>query len=80
MTRGVKYCDRVFASDIHDYGGNQVHDFLTTEAIPGEFEWIITNPPFDRAGKSFATDFTLRALGLPAKANSCAFTPVRLTI
>jgi len=60
----AEYSDRVFASDIHDYGGNQVHDFLTVEATPGEFEWIITNPPFDRTGKSFATDFAVRALEL----------------
>jgi hypothetical protein len=60
----AEYSDRVFASDIHDYGGNQVHDFLTVEATPGEFEWIITNPPFDRSGKSLATDFAVRALDL----------------
>jgi hypothetical protein len=60
----AEHADRVFASDIHDYGGNQVHDFLTIEATPGEFEWIITNPPFDRTGKSFAADFTVRALEL----------------
>lgn len=49
-----------FASDIHDYGGNNIRDFLMVPAIPGEFDWIITNPPFRKK----ALAFTLRALDL----------------
>ncbi len=57
MVRGLRdYSDRVIASDIHDYGGNAVRDFL----FPGPCEvpdWVITNPPF-----RLAEQFAFRAL------------------
>ena len=55
-----EYSRGVFASDIHDYCGNNIRDFLTVEVIP-EFHWIITNPPFK---KDMAERFVLRALDL----------------
>jgi hypothetical protein len=48
----------VFASDIFDYGyGNEV-DFLADFAAPAiEFDWIVTNPPFNKG-----LDFVRRAI------------------
>lgn len=56
-----EYSERVFASDIHDYGQVGIQDFLTAEAKPGAFEWIVSNPPF-KDGRAEA--FVLRALDL----------------
>lgn len=47
----------VRASDVHDYGFGQVHDFLTGEPnlwcaealAPGAVDWVISNPPFPMA-------------------------------
>ena len=55
---------KVIASDIHDYGGGEVRDFM---AGPGNMfwdsdpasDWVITNPPFNCAER-----FALRALGV----------------
>jgi hypothetical protein len=66
----AEYSGRVFGSDIHDYCGNNIRDFLTVNAIPGEFDWIITNPPFRGDGivpvvqADRALEFTHRALDL----------------
>lgn len=48
-----EYFGRVHASDIHDYGaGFDVQDFLMPGSVqPGEFSWIITNPPFRLAAQ-----------------------------
>ncbi|MCA0423575.1 MAG: SAM-dependent DNA methyltransferase, partial [Proteobacteria bacterium] len=46
---------RVIASDVHDYGFGAVQDFLT--APPVGADWIITNPPFNKA-----EEFLLKAL------------------
>ena len=48
------YFDKVWASDIFDYGfGDQTHDFLGDEpAVPFVADWIITNPPFS-SGEAF---------------------------
>lgn len=60
-----EYFTWVSASDIHDYGaGYEVRDFLDGGGLFGEAEtretdWIITNPPFNRAA-----DFALRGIGL----------------
>lgn len=53
-----EYFGTVHASDVHDYGGNEVRDFL----FPGDdpaIDWIITNPPF-----RLAAEFAHRALGV----------------
>lgn len=52
-----EYSDRVLASDIHDYGHGEVRDFFAVLSQPSD--WIITNPPYNRA-----TDFFLHALEL----------------
>jgi hypothetical protein len=42
-----EYCENVVASDIHDYGYNDiVMDFLKSEQQTTNADWIITNPPF----------------------------------
>ena len=54
-----EYAGNLFASDVHDYGYADTHDFLG-DGPHGEADWIITNPPFgDKAEK-----FALRALNL----------------
>jgi hypothetical protein len=45
------YFGEVFASDVHDYGGNEVSDFLWPTDRTAD--WIITNPPF-RLAQEFA--------------------------
>lgn len=52
-----------FISDVHDYGGNPVRDFLQTKHVPHECGWIITNPPF-RGTSDRAVAFTQHAIGL----------------
>lgn len=51
MVRGLQdYFKTIKASDIHDYGGNDLDDFL----LPGirlVHDWIITNPPFRLAAQ-----------------------------
>ena len=50
---------KVYASDVHDYGhGFKVADFLRVNTGP-KCDWMITNPPFNRADK-----FALKALDL----------------
>jgi hypothetical protein len=52
MAHGLSdYFNEVFSTDLHDYGwpGIQIKDldFLASEADEiGEFDWIISNPPF----------------------------------
>lgn len=59
----AEYFGAVHASDIHDYGGNAVHDFLGDGLLaapaPVRADWVITNPPFNRAAA-----FALRAMAL----------------
>lgn len=57
-----EYFKDVFASDVHDYGYGQHHDFLQPYlpfGIGGGSDWIITNPPF-----RIAQQFTERALSV----------------
>lgn len=54
-----EYFDVVHASDIHDYGYGQQADFLSGVYSTGQFDWVITNPPF-----KLAEDFIHRALPL----------------
>jgi hypothetical protein len=46
----------VACSDIHDYGGGVVRDFLDPDVVPmcgmDAFDWIVTNPPFN-LGEAF---------------------------
>lgn len=48
----------VFSSDVHDYTGNRVLDWLDDGSdFPDEVDWIFTNPPF-----SIADQFVTRGL------------------
>lgn len=44
-----EYFASVAESDIHDYGYCSVTDFLNAYGMRGYFNWIITNPPFNKA-------------------------------
>lgn len=46
----AEYFEEVKASDVDDYGGNTLYDFLsgTDRRV---FDWVITNPPFNRASE-----------------------------
>ena len=39
----------VYETDVADYGNNTVADFLTVDSGFGYYDWIITNPPFNKA-------------------------------
>lgn len=57
--------ERVFASDVFDYGYGKVCDFLNQDAVPFGIknhgvDWIVTNPPFGDA----AIEFVERSLGI----------------
>lgn len=43
-----EYFRTVIATDVHDYGFGDVHDFLEGAFI-GPSHWVITNPPFIKA-------------------------------
>ena len=50
MARPLKeYFATVGGSDIHDYGQGTVCDFLDSDDIGRMFNWVITNPPFNKA-------------------------------
>jgi len=44
-----EYFDYVCESDIHDYGTGAITDFLNAEDSKDFFNWVITNPPFNKA-------------------------------
>jgi hypothetical protein len=53
MVKGLQgYFREIEASDIHNYGGHRVADFLFPGPCPS-VDWIITNPPF-RLAEQFA--------------------------
>ena len=43
------YFKSVTSSDVHDYGFGEVKDFLNQDYNEGQFDWVITNPPFKLA-------------------------------
>lgn len=50
MSRPLQEYFKVVAeSDIHDYGQRAICDFLNADHTSGLFNWIITNPPFNKA-------------------------------
>ena len=51
MSRALQeYFKKTISTDIFDYGYGNIHDFLETdENIDYGIDWIITNPPFNRA-------------------------------
>jgi len=46
-----EYFDKVYATDIHDYGYGGVEDFLLERNAGTKVAWIVTNPPFRLAEK-----------------------------
>lgn len=52
-----EYFGKVTASDVHPYGYGDIADFLKTLYPAGEYDWVITNPPF-----RLAEEFIERAL------------------
>ena len=44
-----EYFKSVAESDIYDYGQRAICDFLDVDNTGGLFNWIITNPPFNKA-------------------------------
>lgn len=59
-----EYFDDVQFSDVHDYGGHTIFDFLmpASHRVCGEnkYDWIVTNPPF-RLAEQFALTAINRA-------------------
>ncbi len=51
------YFPVIEASDVADYGYGPVKDFLTVKYKKNQYDWIITNPPFNLAER-----FALKAL------------------
>ena len=54
-----EYFGAVKASDVHPYGYGEVADFVSAPYQVGQFDWVITNPPF-RLGE----EFVLRGLSI----------------
>jgi len=46
-----EYFDKVYATDIHDYGYGGVEDFLLERNAGTKVAWLVTNPPFRLAEK-----------------------------
>ena len=47
MSNALKeYFEKVYSTDVHDYGYGSVQDFLAPTATGARVAWIITNPPF----------------------------------
>ena len=44
-----EFFETVTMSDIADRGAGMQQDFLSTFHLPDSFDWVITNPPFNRA-------------------------------
>ena len=53
----TQYFDQVHSTDIHDYGYADKKDFFAYSNNAGQFDWLITNPPF-----RLAEDFVLKGL------------------
>jgi ParB/RepB/Spo0J family partition protein len=58
-----EYFDRVYASDVYNYGQEDVYNFLTVIAGHPDADWIITNPPFG----DLTVPFVLRAIELASE-------------
>jgi hypothetical protein len=44
-----EYFRTVRSSDAHDYGYGTIKEYLSSDYRAGEFDWVITNPPFKLA-------------------------------
>ncbi len=64
LVKGLKdYFATVLTSDIHDYVGNPVSDFLFPGDLPS-VGWVITNPPFRLAEQFAIRTFDCAAVGV----------------
>ena len=63
----AEYADKVFATDICDYGWpgmNEVQDFLLPgAAAPWPVDWVISNPPFRLAEQFIHTGMAISKVG-----------------
>lgn len=66
MSRALsEYFKQVNTSDIHDYGMGNVHNFLETNTrLDYGVDWIITNPPFNRAEDFVKTALSIAKVGV----------------
>lgn len=53
----------VHSSDVYDYGFGHIHDFLWTPPKTN-FDWIVTNPPFNLAAAFALTAMPVTRLGV----------------
>lgn len=51
-----EYFNNVHSSDIGAYGYGEVRDFLAGSYEPNEYDWVITNPPFNDLWLDFALE------------------------
>jgi hypothetical protein len=66
MSRALgEYFRKVLSTDIFDYGYGKVHDFLETNtSIDYDIDWIITNPPFNRAEEFVSKALQIAKVGV----------------
>jgi hypothetical protein len=58
------YFAGTFSSDVHDYGYGRVGDFLDEDFAGPPADWIITNPPFNRAEEFITRGLQLARRGV----------------
>ncbi len=59
-----EYFETVTMSDIVDRGAGAQQDFLSTFHAPDSFDWVITNPPFNRAEPFARRAFSVAKVGV----------------
>jgi hypothetical protein len=65
MSRTLReYFGEVDAYDALDFGHNETRDFLTYDYKPGQYDWIITNPPFKHAEAFLNKSLTIASVGV----------------
>jgi hypothetical protein len=65
MSRTLReYFGTVDAYDVLDFGQNEVRDFLTYTYQKGQYNWIITNPPFKYAEAFLSKGLTIATVGV----------------
>lgn len=60
----AEYFPRVIATDIHAHGFGDVLDFTLAEAAPEPVDWVMTNPPFDKAAEFLRQGLRLAGRGV----------------
>lgn len=58
----AEYFGSVTGSDVYPYGYGEVADFVTAPYEVGQFDWVITNPPF-----RLAEDFIQKGLSIATR-------------